>query len=105
VLRTWEVVGAGGGPGVGLDWLPGDQFFMGGLGVPTEATDLWTDDQSISSFFHGSVGTEIVNTDRVSFRLTADLGWHVNWGNEGSFAAGLSLSLQFKVGSSSRGAH
>jgi hypothetical protein len=72
---------------------------MLGIGAATEVTDMFTSDEKWSSFFYGALGTEIVNTDSISFRMTADIGWHIGWGETSSFAAGLSLRVAFKVGS------
>ena len=102
VLRIAEVFGAGFGLGLRLDWLPADEFFMLGIGAATEVTDIFTSDEKWSSFFFGALGTEIVNTDNISFRMTADIGWHVGWGETSSFAAGLSLRAAFKVGGGPR---
>lgn len=98
VLRIAEVFGAGFGLGLRLDWLPADEFFLVGLGAASEVTDLFTSDEKWSSFFYGALGTEIVNNDTISFRMTADIGWHIGWGETSSFAAGVALRAAFKVG-------
>ncbi|MCC6623254.1 MAG: hypothetical protein IT385_18490 [Deltaproteobacteria bacterium] len=106
-LRTASVLTGGLGVGMRLDWLPMEQFFMVGGGATIEVTGIGTEYEHWSSFFFGSIGTEIVNTDTVSFRMTGDVGCHVPWSptHEGSavtqsacnFAAGITLSLAFKV--------
>lgn len=111
-LRTADGLTAGLGGGFRLDWLPLEQFFMLGAGSTVEVTGIGTRYEHWSSFFFGSVGTEIVNTDNVSFRMTGDVGCHVPWSSlhEGSavtrgacnFSAGITLSLAFKVDFSPR---
>jgi len=106
-LRTANGLTGGLGAGFRFDWLPLEQFFMVGAGATTEVSGIGTRFEHWSSSFFGSIGTEIVNTDNVSFRMTGDAGCHVPWSPLGpvsaltqgacNFAAGVTLSLAFKV--------